>query len=58
MQSQYDRVAFAEIIDAALEEFRSRELVHAAEVRDVLLDLRLTLLADDPVADLVAAIRS
>ena len=39
--------AFTDRIDEALEQFRSRDLVAAAEVTDLLLDLRLMLLAED-----------
>jgi signal recognition particle GTPase len=38
---------FTDRIDEALEQFRSRDLVAAAEVTDLLLDLRLMLLAAD-----------
>jgi hypothetical protein len=37
------------MIDSALEQFRSRDLVSAAEVVDFLLDLRLA--AIDPTSD-------
>ena len=37
-------------IDEALETYRGRDLVAASEVLDLLLDLRLMLLAADPVA--------
>jgi len=39
--------AFTDRIDEALEQFRGRDLVGAAEVTDLLLDLRLMLLAAD-----------
>ena len=35
-----------QMVDVALERFRGRDLVASAEVVDVLLDLRLMLLAD------------
>ncbi len=39
-------------IDMALEQYRGRDLVSAAEVTDLLLDLRLMLLAaDDKIAE-------
>ena len=38
------------LIDEALERFRGRDLVAASEVVDLLLDLRLMLLAADEVA--------
>ena len=37
-------------IDEALDQFRSRDLVAASEVMDLLLDLRLMLLAADEEA--------
>ena len=37
-------------IDEALDQFRSREMVSASEVVDLLLDLRLMLLAADEEA--------
>jgi len=37
-------------IDEALEQFRGRDLVAASEVMDLLLDLRLMLLAADEAA--------
>ena len=39
-----------EMVDAALERFRGRDLVASAEVVDVLLDLRLLLL-EEPIPD-------
>lgn len=38
------------LIDQALESYRGRDLVAASEVTDLLLDLRLMLLAADEVA--------
>ncbi|HEY5165159.1 MAG TPA: hypothetical protein VIJ44_04320 [Acidimicrobiia bacterium] len=38
------------LIDTALETYRGRDLVAASEVTDLLLDLRLMLLAADEVA--------
>jgi hypothetical protein len=40
-------------IDEALERFGSRDLVSGSEVLDFLLDLRLSLLAPDPFAQLL-----
>ncbi len=37
-------------IDEALEQFRGRDLVAASEIMDLLLDLRLMLLAADEAA--------
>lgn len=37
-------------IDEALEQYRGRDIVAASEVTDLLLDLRLMLLAADEVA--------
>ena len=42
-------------IDEALEQFRSRDLVAASEVVDLLLDLRLMLLAADETASSTAS---
>jgi hypothetical protein len=39
--------ALLPMIDSALEQFRSRDLVSAAEVVDVLLDLRIAAIAPD-----------
>jgi hypothetical protein len=41
---------FTGLIDAALESYRGRDLVAASEVTDLLLDLRLMLLAADEAA--------
>ena len=41
---------FTSLIDAALESYRGRDLVAASEVTDLLLDLRLMLLAADEAA--------
>ncbi len=42
-------------IDEALEQFRGRDLVAASEVVDLLLDLRLMLLAADEAASTTAS---
>ena len=52
--SAFDRTAFTALVDAAIEEFRGRELVHASEAVDVLLDLRLTVLDTDAAAEILA----
>lgn len=44
-----------EVIDSALGDFFSRELVSSGEVTDVLLDVRTLLRRGDEVADLPAA---
>ena len=41
------------LIDEALERFRGRDLVSAAEVVDLLLDLRIKVLADDGLEQLL-----
>ena len=41
------------MIDEALERFGARELIAGSEVLDFLLDMRLTLLADDPFDELL-----
>ncbi|MFZ4515500.1 MAG: hypothetical protein ACOYN3_04240 [Acidimicrobiia bacterium] len=60
MSEVFDQDAFTEIIDRAIQAFAGRELIHAAEVTDVLLDLRLTVLGNaaavDPLADLLGAL--
>ena len=55
MTEAFDRKAFTALIDAAIEEFRGRELVHAVEAVDVLLDLRLTVLDASTISELLAA---
>jgi hypothetical protein len=45
MQDQELTEQFTALIDAALESYRGRDLVAASEVTDLLLDLRLMLLA-------------
>ncbi|MEX0663451.1 MAG: hypothetical protein WD598_01620 [Acidimicrobiia bacterium] len=45
-----DEQALTSRIDEALEQFRSRDLVAASEIVDLLLDLRLMLLAADEEA--------
>lgn len=55
MTEAFDRAAFTTLIDAAIEEFRGRELVHAVEAVDVLLDLRLTVLDATTISELLAA---
>ncbi len=41
------------LIDEALERFRGRDLVSGAEVVDLLLDLRIKVLADDGLEQLL-----
>ncbi len=41
------------VIDEALERFRGRDLVASAEVQDVLLDLRLLLIDDGSLEQLL-----
>jgi hypothetical protein len=55
MSAVFDRSAFTAVIDAAIEEFRGRELVHAAEALDVLLDLRLTVLDAEALSQFFTA---
>jgi hypothetical protein len=45
-----DEQALTSRIDEALEQYRSRDLVAASEIVDLLLDLRLMLLAADEEA--------
>ncbi len=45
-----DEQALTGRIDEALEQFRGRDLVAASEIMDLLLDLRLMLLAADEAA--------
>jgi hypothetical protein len=45
-----DQVALTTRIDEALDQFRGRDLVAGSEVVDLLLDLRLMLLAADTPA--------
>jgi hypothetical protein len=46
--------ALVTMIDSALEQYRSRDLVSAAEVVDFLLDLRLAAInPDDPLEQLL-----
>jgi hypothetical protein len=45
-----DQLALTTRIDEALDRFRGREMVSASEVVDLLLDLRLMLLAADEEA--------
>jgi len=45
-----DQVVLTTRIDEALDQFRGRDLVAASEVVDLLLDLRLMLLAADTPA--------
>jgi hypothetical protein len=45
-----DELELTTRIDEALEQFRGRDLVAASEVVDLLLDLRLMLLAADEAA--------
>lgn len=54
MSETFDRPAFTSLIDTALREFAGRELLSGSEVCDVLLDLRLTVLAADAGADPLA----
>jgi signal recognition particle GTPase len=42
-----DQTALTTRIDEALERYRGRDIVSAAEITDLLLDLRLMLLAAD-----------
>ena len=44
---------FTNVIDEALERFRGRDLVASAEVQDVLLDLRLLLIDDGSLEQLL-----
>jgi hypothetical protein len=50
-----DELELTTRIDEALEQFRSRDLVAASEVVDLLLDLRLMLLAADQTAGSTAS---
>jgi hypothetical protein len=52
MTEVFDRLAFTTILDAALNDFRGRELVHSSEICNVLLDLRLTLVESTTPTDL------
>ena len=45
-----DEQELTQRIDEALERYRSRDLVAASEITDLLLDLRLMLLAADEAA--------
>jgi hypothetical protein len=45
--------ALTQVVDDALDRFRSRELVSSAEVVDVLLDLRLLLLEVETLEDMI-----
>ncbi len=47
MQGQGLNAPMTDLIDNALESYRGRDLVAAAEVTDLLLDLRVMLLAAD-----------
>ena len=48
-----ERDRLTTLIDEALERFGARDLVSGSEVRDFLLDLRLSLLAPDPFEQLL-----
>jgi hypothetical protein len=50
MEDQELRDQFTALIDDAIESYRGRDLVAASEVTDLLLDLRLMLLAADAPA--------
>ena len=50
MQDQGLNAQMTGLIDKALESYRGRDLVTASEVTDLLLDLRLMLLAADEAA--------
>ena len=51
MTEVQERDEFINVVDAALDRFRGRDLVAAAEVVDMLLDLRLLMLARTTIAD-------
>jgi len=48
-----NQLALTQIIDEALERFRGRDLVASAEVVDVLLDLRLLLIEETSLEQLL-----
>jgi hypothetical protein len=50
MEDREFRAQITGIIDDAIERFRGRDLVAASEMTDLLLDLRLMLLAADEAA--------
>jgi hypothetical protein len=50
MDDQELRAQFTALIDDAIESYRGRDLIAASEVTDLLLDLRLMLLAADAPA--------
>ena len=50
MEDQELRAQFTGLIDGAIESYRGRDLIAASEVTDLLLDLRLMLLAADEPA--------
>ncbi|HEV3451039.1 MAG TPA: hypothetical protein VG869_07525 [Acidimicrobiia bacterium] len=50
MEDQELRDQFTALIDDAIESYRGRDLIAASEVTDLLLDLRLMLLAADAPA--------
>jgi hypothetical protein len=52
---QMDQMELTARIDEALDIYRSREMVSASEVVDLLLDLRLMLLAADEAARATAS---
>jgi hypothetical protein len=49
-QAQNEQLALTERIDEALEQYRGRDLIAGSEITDLLLDLRLMLLAADEEA--------
>jgi hypothetical protein len=49
-EDRMDQSALTERIDEALEQYRGRDLVAGSEITDLLLDLRLMLLAADEEA--------
>ena len=51
MTEVQERDEFINVVDAALDRFRGRDLVAAAEVVDMLLDLRLLMLERTAIAD-------
>jgi hypothetical protein len=51
MTEVQERDEFINVVDAALDRFRGRDLVAAAEVVDMLLDLRLLMLERTTIAD-------
>jgi hypothetical protein len=49
-QARNEQLALTERIDEALEQYRGRDLIAGSEITDLLLDLRLMLLAADEEA--------